>query len=537
MLNQDLQVSFLQKSLGNYVDTIDLILQDILGVQKHPLINNKKILGLIHHALNISNYKKSDFRYKLLFHAPDEPLKDYFQSLGWGEKGISDPRTRLKLINKASRLKWTNNEETKSFVKIFGYEDNLVPLSTKPPHSIETIETYGVALKTLWEYQSRIFYQGIDLVERKYTRFIIQMPTGAGKTRTAMETICHFLNNGIDQREERRVIWLADKEELCEQAVESFTHVWPHIGKAKAKIYRFWGSSKISNFESNSFIVATYGKINNLLKNGGDIPKPDLIICDEAHNAIAQTYKSNIEKLAENGARIIGLTATPVRGIETEENNELKEFFDNKILDIQIDENVIEYLQRKGFLSFCIAETIDTHIKFRIPSNIWRLMSVERDLPPTFLQQLSQNNERNLVIARLLKKLGEEGSKVLYFAPTVEQSKLMCGVLITLGYNAAHIDGTTPKEYRRDIIEKFKLGKIKFVCNFNVFTTGFDDPEIDTIVIGRPTKSIVLHQQMIGRGMRGPKMRGTTTFKLYRIKDELPGIELADQYFKEVWKQ
>ena len=63
-----------------------------------------------------------------------------------------------------------------------------------------------------------------------------------------------------------------------------------------------------------------------------------------------------------------------------------------------------------------------------------------------------------------------------------------------------------------------------------------DDPKIDAVVIGRPTTSLVLHTQMIGRGMRGPKMGGTESFDLYRINDELPGVVLADSYFKEIWE-
>ena len=74
------------------------------------------------------------------------------------------------------------------------------------------------------------------------------------------------------------------------------------------------------------------------------------------------------------------------------------------------------------------------------------------------------------------------------------------------------------------------------VFNYGVFSTGFDAPNIDVVFIARPTKSIVLHQQMIGRGMRGPKMGGTSEFQLYRIVDDMPEIDLADDYFTDIWK-
>jgi len=535
MLNQNFRPSILYEALKDYVDTIDLIQEEILGAQKHSLINDKKRLGMIHHALNISEYKKSEFRFELLSRAPDELLITFLNEVGLlhGEK--IDESKRFELISKASKLSWRDNKETRSFVKIFGYDESLIPLQTESPPEVETIQVYDSSLKTLFEYQSKIFYQSMDLVENDWMRFIIQMPTGAGKTRTAMEIVSHFLNTGISSGNERQVIWLSDKMELSEQAIESFTHTWPHLGKKAAKVYRLWGESKLDTFESNSFIVAGYDKLNFLLKNKNKLPTPDLIVCDEAHNTIAPTYREVIETLAENGARVIGLTATPIRAIDSIENHELIDFFNDRIVDIDVDENAIHYLQKKGYLSHCIDEVIDSNANFDIPKNIMRLASKERDLGPKFLETIANNNERNLAIAKLLKKLGDENIKVLYFAPRIKQSKLMCALLISFGFSAAHIDGTTPTEYRRDVIKKFRDGVIKIVCNCDVFTTGFDDPQIDAIVIGRPTKSIVLHQQMIGRGMRGPKMGGTPIFRLYRINDNLPEIALADQYFVEEW--
>ena len=109
--------------------------------------------------------------------------------------------------------------------------------------------------------------------------------------------------------------------------------------------------------------------------------------------------------------------------------------------------------------------------------------------------------------------------------------------MILNGINAVHIDGSTPHEYRRDCIKKFKTADVDIICNCDVFTTGFDEPKIEVVVIGRPTKSIVLHQQMIGRGMRGPKMGGTKEFDLYKINDDLPGIDLANTLMGDSWLQ
>ena len=79
MLNQNLVISELQKSLEKYIDVIDLIQEDILGEQKRSLANDKKRLGLIHHALNIEEYAKSGFRQRLLEHAEDRELLPFLR--------------------------------------------------------------------------------------------------------------------------------------------------------------------------------------------------------------------------------------------------------------------------------------------------------------------------------------------------------------------------------------------------------------------------------------------------------------------------
>ena len=534
MLNQNLRITELQKSLEKYIDVIDMIQEEILGEQKRPLVNDKKRLGLIHHALNVENYGKSEFRFHLLEHAPDEFLISYLQKLGLIKENQIDPQKRLELIKKASLLKWDENKETEIFVESFGYGEELIPKKIEQKKDEKIIQNHQTVLEPLWEYQSKIFYKAVDLAEISSKRFIILMPTGAGKTKTAMEVVVNFLNEGVGKIEPRQVLWIADKEELCEQAVDSFTKIWPHLGKFPIKKYNFWGDSKSAIFEDNSIIISTYGKLRNIAKK--KMILPDLIVCDEAHNAVARTYKETIESISEQQTRIIGLTATPIRTNDTE-TEELMEFFDNTMLliDFENEENAIEYLQKRKFLSYYNAHTIPSEVRFRVSRELLKLIEEDRDLPSKFLQEIAQNEIRNLVIAKLLHKLGTENIKVLYFSPTIEQSKLMCALLISFGFNAAHIDGNTPTEYRKDVIKKFRNKEIKILCNFGIFATGFDDPKIDAVVIGRPTTSLVLHTQMIGRGMRGEKMGGTKTFDLYRISDELPGIVLADSYFKDIW--
>ena len=533
MLNDRLPRSELEHALKEYWNPLNFILKEISGGDA-PDIDTKEMMGKLHHALNISSYKKKEFRIKLLKYADQKKCTKFFNRVGISAS-VQDHDAYKKCIEKASRLPWGHNDETRAFIQEFGYDESMMPDPTQERES-EFMVRAKRPLRMLKEYQSKIFYDGMRLVENPWTRFIIKMPTGAGKTRTALEIVSNFLNNGIEANEKRQVVWLADREELCEQAIDSMYEIWSHLGKDELGIYRVWGNSAPENFKPNAFIVATYQKLNNLL--GTDkFPRPELVVADEAHNVIARTHRNVVRQLEENGTRIIGLTATPIRGVESPENKELREYFNEMIIEIDSgDMDNITYLQSKGYLAYCEPETIQSNREFSLSREQRRKYADDHDIPLDLLDNIAADNKRNIVIADKLKKLITDEKQILYFAPNVAQSKLMCAIILSLGGNAAHVDGNTPIEYRRDVISKFKANKINCICNVNVFSVGFDAPNIDAVFIARPTRSIVLHQQMIGRGMRGPRMGGTKQFELIRILDILPSIELADEYFTDIWK-
>ena len=534
MLNQRLPRSELEQSLKEYINSVDFILKEISYLDS-SIIFNKDIMGKLHHALNISNYANSDFRKNLLKHANEVDLKKFMITIGLAKSTITNEEM-VQLIPKAASFSWGDNNETKSFAEIFGYEQNIIPKYWTKNETREKIKASEKPLKTLKEYQTKIFFESIKLVENPWTRFIIKMPTGAGKTRTALEVVSHFLNTGLEKDEKRQVVWIADREELCEQAIEAMQEIWPHIGKEELNLYRMWGGAKIEKFEDFSFIVATYQTLNSMLKNNKSFPTPHLVISDEAHSVLAPTHQGALRKLEENGTRIVGLTATPIRGIDTSENQKLQEYFNGQLIEIDSGEiNAIEFLQGEGYLSHYIPITVPSNRQFNLNMHQRRKFEDERDLPSGLLDEIAADNKRNIKIAEILKDLKEKNSQVLYFAPNVKQSKFMCALLLALGAKVAHVDGNSPSAYRKDVVEKFRRGEINFIFNYNVFSTGFDAPNIDVVFIARPTTSIVLHQQMIGRGMRGPEMGGTETFKLFRILDELPAIDLADEYFSEIW--
>ena len=138
-----------------------------------------------------------------------------------------------------------------------------------------------------------------------------------------------------------------------------------------------------------------------------------------------------------------------------------------------------------------------------------------------------------------LWKLAEEGSNALVFAGSLDQSKFLCALMLYRGVPAAHIDGGTHKETRRAVIAKFRRQEIRFLFNYQVLTMGFDAPAVDTIVIARPTRSLVLYSQMIGRGLRGPAVGGTATVRLIDVVDDILDysgrLDTVYEYFAGYW--
>ena len=380
--------------------------------------------------------------------------------------------------------------------------------------------------------------------ENPLQRILIQMPTGSGKTRTAMEIICSVLN----QNPGKSVIWLANSEELCEQAVECFKDVWSHIGTFNADVIRAWGSNDVKCPINSSFIVAGFSKLNSKFKRNPEIASLIssnliLIVIDEAHQVIAPTYRQVVSKLRENNFNIhmIGLTATPGRrNIENEETYLLIQFFSGNRVDIDSgSRSVFEYLRNKKILANIEKDPLFTNISFELTKQEREYLSTHYDFPLEFLERISLNDMRNIEIIKKLKRECELNKKILFFAGSINQSKFICAILTFMGFKAEHIDGSTRRDRRRTIIRDFKDGDLNVICNFGVLTTGFDAPKTDVVFIARPTMSIVLYSQMVGRGLRGPAIGGKSSCKLIDVIDNIDAYQSPDnvyEYFGEYWE-
>jgi len=370
------------------------------------------------------------------------------------------------------------------------------------------------------------------------------MPTGSGKTRTAMEIVSEYLNEHSSS-----VIWLANTEELVDQAFESFREVWEIRRKKPLAAYNHMRFIGDIDFGQQSFHLSTLQGLNS--KNGKELiekilggkPGIGLVIVDEAHISIAPTYRSTIKHLLSKEGKLVGLTATPGRSInrfddgQTDDNRELSEFYLNRLFQIDTgDKPPIDFLRERGILSNAKFFSIEgSYIESCLTSTERVKMNETKKIPAMILGRLSNNSRRNAIIIDKLQKLLAAKKKVLFFATSIDHSKVIASLVNLLGYNAAHVDGETGAS-RAKVIQQFKDGDLRLLSNFGVLTTGFDDPKIDVVFMARPTNSVVLYSQIIGRGLRGPSIGGTEVCEVYTVNDniiDLPSNNEIYSYFDE----
>lgn len=498
--------------------------------------SDQEALGRIHHAVNIDKYPKKEFRKKLVEHLPPRLRQRYYESCG-----ISDPNNSDN-IRKALEFEWGDNQATRNFISHFSYPEYLMPVS-RVGHDEEPF-------KMLMDYQHGIVFETLRRIAQPGARVLIQMPTGTGKTRVAMDIVCRLFN----EYEGIQIIWFANREELLEQAAETFSHVWKHVGKfSDIETVRIWGADQITTIpEKNCMIFAGFQKFMRQSDIG---VKPDYIFVDEAHQILAPKYESVIRNCSSfaKQTKIVGLTATPGRGINERQNNLLVEKFHTNMLPItlcndeleeQYEGNIVEYLEDEDVLARATLEPLDTGIDFELTDEEWKQLKnlAESDYGnyPEFsestLRKLASDNGRNILIINRIRQYAKQKKKILYFGTSKRQSMLTSIILQKLGVKAVHVDADTDKSFRKQIIAKFKdTEEINTICNYDIFSTGFDVPNLDVVFIGRPVNSPVLFNQIVGRGTRGLKMGGKSTFTLAQVIDRVKsprfvGFDPYEQY-------
>jgi superfamily II DNA or RNA helicase len=402
---------------------------------------------------------------------------------------------------------------------------------------------------SLFPHQRSVVRRAYALVGGGYGRTLIHMPTGSGKTRTAMHLVSRILN----EFEPGVVAWLATSRELLEQAAETFEAAWSSLGNRDLEMRRFWGARAPAPGEmTDGVIVAGLAKLHAWREQEGVAflrlaAKVRLVVMDEAHQAIAPTYREVIEGLCGAGGvgALLGLTATPGRSWNDVNADEaLSAFFGGSkvVLTIGNEPNPVRSLLDNGYLARPNFQQIEYSPAIQpSPAELRNLERVDDYVDET-LDKFAADTARNVAILEAAKALISRGHKrIIIFAVGVEHARVIASGLAAHGIISAVVTGEMAGEKRASVLKSFKSSAAppQVVCNFGVLTTGFDAPKTSAAIIARPTKSLVLYSQMVGRATRGPRAGGNETCEILTVHDPAyPGFgDIAEAFFnwEDVW--
>ena len=301
-----------------------------------------------------------------------------------------------------------------------------------------------------------------------------QMPTGTGKTYLLTAVIDSFVKNNPNVK-----VWIvAHRRELVSQIEET--------------IHKFYSYSASDNSSLLSSVKAM--SIQWLSKHYDIVhDEPGMIVIDEAHHALAKTYKEMWERFPKT--KFLGLTATPCR-------LNGKGFTD--LFDVLVHSwNVREFIS-KGRLA-----TYD-FVSIKLDGVTQRLID---SLQKRGADGDYQNKEMDMLlnkrpsIERLYQSFEEYGKdrKGIVYAINISHAKKIKELYQEHGVKAVAIDSKTPAAERQTDIEAFKKGNIQVLVNVDIFSEGFDCPDVEFVQLARPTLSLAKYLQMVGRGLRVAK--------------------------------
>lgn len=316
---------------------------------------------------------------------------------------------------------------------------------------------------TLRPYQIEIINQ-VRASLAHHKGVLVRSSTGSGKT-----AICSEMVNGAIKKG-NTFYFIVHREELIQQSSAAF----------------------LKNGISHSFIAANYPydpkarvqicSAMTLVRRLNKYPIPKIVAWDECQYMAANTWATIFK--AYESAYHIGLTATPWRL----DKKGFREYF-----SVMVEGPSTKWLIDNKYLSDykLFAPTQFDSSKLKTQMGDYKASAIEESLTPKIVGEFYTTWAKHAF-----------NKKTIAFAPTVSVSKNIVNSFLENGVNAAHVDAETPKDERRNIILEYAKGNITLLSNVKLFTEGFDVPSIECVMLTRPTKSLALYLQMVGRALR-----------------------------------
>ena len=325
----------------------------------------------------------------------------------------------------------------------------------------------------LFDYQEDMKVR-IEKALRLHRSVMAQMPTGTGKTYLLTAVIDSFVSNNPMEK-----VWIvAHRRELVSQIDET------------VRKFHSYSASNTSTLLSSVKAMS----IQWLMRHYDEIEEePGMIVIDEAHHALAKTYKEMWSRFPK--AKFLGLTATPCRLND-------KGFTD--LFDVLVQSwDVPEFISKGRLATYDFVSIKSDGVTQRLIDSLQK-RGADGDY---------QNKEMDMLlnkkpsIERLYQSLEEFGKdrKGIVYAINISHAQKITKLYLENGVKAIAIDSKTPAAERQQDIEAFKKGDIQVLVNVDIFSEGFDCPDVEFVQLARPTLSLAKYLQMVGRGLRVAK--------------------------------
>ena len=331
----------------------------------------------------------------------------------------------------------------------------------------------------LRDYQRACLTAIFERYKAGVRRQLVCLPTGTGKT-VVFASFPEFF------RMKNRMLVLAHREELLEQAAAKLRAASPglEVGIEQGDNY----ASPTANVVLAS--VATIGRTGSQRLERLDPSQFNLIVVDEAHHAIADSWQRVLDHFGvfapDSKKLLVGFTATPKRmsgdGLET-------------VFQEIVFERDIKTMIALGYLSPIAAYRVETTV------DLTRVRTKLGDFAVKQLAEAVNTEGRNGLVVKVYEE-HLASAKTVVFCVDVAHARNVAQAFRDAGISAAAIDGEMPSDARKAALRDFSEGRIRVLTNCMVLTEGYDEPSIEGIILARPTKSTPLYTQMIGRGTR-----------------------------------
>ena len=388
--------------------------------------------------------------------------------------------------------------------------------------------------RQLYEHQEEAIRKLDAMDKRGAFRTLLVLPTGGGKTLTAAYWL---LRNAVDQN--KKILWLAHRHLLLEQAAEAFARNAYTDTMVNRTVFNYRIISGMHDkpvhiqktdrilIASKDSMIRSLDKLKNWL-NGEEI----YLVIDEAHHAVAKSYKKIIQYVADHtkSMKLLGLTATPFRTSE-DEQGALKQVFTDDI----VYKTDLDTLIKKGILATPTFIDCNTNIQFTEHLGVQALKSIENldTLPENIANDIADNKERNRIIVEEYLHNYEKYGQTIVFAlnkvHAIALNKLFNEKGKAYGIRSEFIISevqdmitgiTISNADNERKIEAYRNGEIQVLINVNILTEGTDLPKTHTVFLTRPTVSTTLMTQMVGRALRGLKAGGTKEAYIVSFVDD-----------------